>query len=181
MGTDQTFMNAFQKKGYLIVALKLIVFVLGATASWRFIADHWYVGPIFGTVVLVWHVKALKDLIKPRAISFLVFSTLIYALVIWSHDLLESIYLAVAVGTILLTLAHKILLVASWRRLFVAIPSIYGIWFLFGKLLEYLEIISPLQFFLNYVTVWQAAYLFFLLGPFPLLDGRPKDKLSAVV
>jgi hypothetical protein len=38
--------------------LTLVAFITGAYLSNRFAASSWYVGPIFGTVVLVWHSKA---------------------------------------------------------------------------------------------------------------------------
>ena len=114
-----------------------------------------FVGMIFGAVVLVWRNRSLRESTNLRAFSFLASSTLIWILVYMGTEGTHLINPAptpstpavvipstfrdvlfrdangpIILGTILLTLAHSWLLRTPWRRALVAIPCIFGIWIL---------------------------------------------------
>jgi hypothetical protein len=148
----------------LISIIRVVVFLVGAVVSFEYVPNRWVVGPVFGLVVLIWHTASPKDAIRLRHLGFLAASTFIYYLVI-ALDLDDGAWLNVAFGTAALPLAHRFLLGASWRRTFIAIPSIYAIWYLFSWVIAKTGLQdSPVDFIINFVFVWQAAYLVFMFG-----------------
>ena len=161
----------------LRVSAKVLIFLIALYVSIRHVLDYWYIGPVFGTVILVWHAPSMRNLVNVRCGAFLVASTLIYALVVrtFNPDFWEpspgtnNLYLAVAVGTILLPLAHALFLHASWRRLLVAIPGIYGVWCLVSILAEKLDFFTrgPAGPVPSHIASWQIAYLVFLFAKRP--------------
>lgn len=156
-------------------AAKVVVFLVCAWVSAAHMSDYWVIGPTFGLVVLVWRSTDLDTLSKPDAAAFLVASTLIYALVVRLEKGDFKLEGAVAVGTILLPLAHAWLLKAPWKRAGTAILGIYAVWFLLSKMLGQLhdtagtsqkisEALDEVRL-INLASIWQAAYLAFMFWP----------------
>jgi hypothetical protein len=158
----------------VVLAGKLALFATGAYYSFKHCADYWYVGPIFGAVVLIWSANAPRELLNVRAAAFFVASTLIYALVYGVHDELPdgdvSFYLAVGLGTVLLPLAHHVFLGGPRKRMLAAIPLLYALWYAASHALGRLEL-RGLEKLLNMVSVWQGLYLWLMLKPHRW-DGR---------
>ena len=160
---------------------KISAFLVGTYCSFRCVVSHWHVGPIFGIVVLIWRAKSLSDLFNIRSVAFLAASTLIYALVIEimertsnrvSSDLWS--YLAVAVGTLLLPIAHGLCLHAPWSRVFLAVPAIYVVWYGLGLGLNAMALHDqPVEALVNTVSTWQAAYLVFMFAAIPGVRSGP--------
>lgn len=129
----------------LLLSGKIIVTLAGCYLSGRLLWDSWYVGAIFGLVVLVWHVQAFNQLFKWRSGAFLLTSVCTYLFVVWvieripptHHGLDISPIVPITIGTAMLILAHRVLLGAGAHSI-VAIPAVLGIWcvmtwlFLFG-------------------------------------------------
>ena len=160
---------------------KIAAFLVGTYWSFRCAVSHWHVGPIFGIVVLVWRAKSLSDIFNIRSIAFLAASTLIYALVIEimgrtsnriSSDLWS--YLAMAVGTILLPIAHGLFLNAPWSRVFLAVPAIYLVWYGLGFGLNAMDLHNqPVEALVNTVSIWQTVYLVFMFASIPGTHSGP--------
>ena len=148
---------------------KLLVFVAGAYVSFAHCAEYWVVGPVFGLVVLCWQAASLRTFLAPKRLGFLASSTLIYAFVYWISSqklpevpyLFSAFLLAVLVGTVLLPLAHGWWLGASRRRVTLAIPVVYGVFYL----TQFLTLPDAVQKWVNAVSLWQAAYVFCFFGP----------------
>lgn len=168
------------------LTLSIVCIVLNAwlqTLSTYFISFYWLAwvsGAIFGAVNLMWGCMSLREALSPRSLGFLVASTLIYAVGHWivvrnfHWFAKEGEYLitlkAVAVGTVFLVLLHALLLETPWRRAFLAIPCIYGVWFVFMMVLNKLN--PPLSlglaftfFTMGNVIFWQVSYLLFMFAP----------------
>ena len=148
---------------------KLLVFVAGAYVSFAHCAEYWVVGPVFGLVVLCWQAASLRTFFAPKRLGFLASATLLYALVYWISSqklpeipyLFSAFLLAVLVGTVLLPLAHGWWLGASRRRVRIAIPVIYVVFYL----TQFLNLPDAVQKWVNAVSLWQAAYLYCFFGP----------------
>jgi hypothetical protein len=163
-------------KPKLILIGKLAAFLASAYAleHYGLIAEYWYVGPIFGAVVLVWHARSSRDLVSIPSLKFLAASTLIYALVAWIimdgdsvipeiPDVFDAGFLGVMIGSALLPVAHGALLGSSWRRVKIAIPCLYLVWYALA-----LSGLFDLDITLiNSMSVWQALYLLFMFSPKP--------------
>ncbi len=163
-------------KPILILIGKLAVFLAAAYALERYdlVAEYWYVGPVFGAVVLLWHARAIRDLASARSLGFLGASTLIYAIVAWIimewdsvipeiPDVFDAGFLGVMIGSALLPVAQGALLGASWRRVKIAIPCLYLVWYALA-LSGLFDVDVTL---INSMSVWQALYLVCLFAPKP--------------
>ena len=163
-------------KPKLILIGKLAVFLVAAYALERYdlIAEYWYVGPVFGAVVLLWHARTIRDLVSMRSLGFLGASTLIYANVAWIimdgdslipaiPDVFDAGFLGVMIGSALLPVAHRAFLGASWRRVKIAIPCLYLVWYALA-LSGLFDVEITL---INSMSVWQALYLVCLFAPRP--------------
>ncbi|MBI4437312.1 MAG: hypothetical protein HY590_07870 [Candidatus Omnitrophica bacterium] len=162
------------KSGSVLIG-KVILFLCCAYLSGEHGIGYWYVGPVFGMVILVFHVTSVKALVSLRNGLFLIASTLIYALV---NHLISSSFLTltsaaysrtiVLLGTVLLTLAQGLFLKASWRRVLIAIPGIFLFWSLFGILSNTFGAEETrFETLINGVTFWQGSYLLFMFGRRP--------------
>ncbi len=150
----------------MILFARFALFLVGAHYSYQFFTSYWYVGSIFGAVVLAWNSHSLKTLLSFRNAAFLISSTLIYALVIFVYDkggdADQGFYLAVAIGTVLLPIAHKVFLGTSWKRTLIAIVGLYALWYGISFLISKLELKGLAEKSINMVSIWQALYLAFL-------------------
>ena len=148
---------------------RVLLFAAGAYVSFDRCAEHWVVGPVFGTVVLLWRPAGVRGAFTSKSLGFLASSTLIYALVYGISRqkmpevpyLFSSFMLAVLVGTVLLPLAHGWWLGAPRRRVRLAIPVVYVAFYLS----QFLDPPDAVQKWINAVSIWQAAYLFCFFGP----------------
>jgi len=150
---------------------RLASYAVGAFLSAKLCAGYWYVGPIFGAVVLVW-CFGLKG--RPGLLRFFLFflcSTLLYALVFfianirqppWMFEPFDMVAVAISAGSILLPISHALLLGGHWRS--AAITSILLIvsYFAVYSLFFFLEKIGlPTNSYSMYLLVyfWQGIYL----------------------
>ncbi|MBI2093300.1 MAG: hypothetical protein HYT88_01050 [Candidatus Omnitrophica bacterium] len=164
---------AVSKGTVTLFATKTVLFLIGAYLSLKTCVFHWFVGPIFGVVILIWRAKRFELELNPLTGGFLAASTFIYALVLWVFQILNAesnsnhaLEIAVAVGTALLPLAHMAFLSASWKRIAIAIPGIYGGWYALYIFLEKTKLVDAASHaIINVVSIWQALYLFFLFFP----------------
>ncbi len=160
---------------------KLAAFLAAAyaLAHYGLIAEYWYVGPVFGAVVLLWHAGSSRDLLRMRSLAFLAASTLIYALVAWLilewddeipeiPNVFDAGFLGVMIGSALLPVAHGAFLGASRRRVTIAIPCLYLAWHAL-VLTKLFELDNAL---INSMSVWQALYLACMFAPKPKFLGR---------
>ena len=157
--------------------LRIGAFLACAYISADHMANYWYIGSAFGVVVLVWQETSLKSILRVRNVQFFVASTLIYVLVFVIAMLrrhISSLTVPVGVGTILLPLAHSLLLRTPWKRAVIAIPSIYAVWMLINSGFEWMShSFGEEQFWhllqkskvANLASMWQAPYLAFMLLP----------------
>ena len=160
---------------------KLAAFLAAACAlaHYDLIAEYWYVGPVFGAVVLLWHAGSSRDLVRMRSLGFLAASTLIYALVAWIilewddeipeiPNVFDAGFLGVMIGSAFLPVAHGALLRASWGRVTIAIPCLYLAWYA----LVLSELFGLDNALINSMSVWQALYLVCMFAPKPRFLGR---------
>ena len=116
----------------LILLLKITVFMSGAYLCYEDdrMENYWYVGPIFGVVVLIWQASKLKDLFQHRGSTFLIGSTFIYALVVYiiahTDDSDFWFRVAVAPGSVLLPLAHGTIFKVERPRVILTILCLSG-------------------------------------------------------
>jgi len=159
--------------------LRIGALLVCAYISSDHMAEYWWLGPMFGMVVLIWQTDTPASMMQLPNGLFLAASTLIYALVVRIVGSLNrgdwDIYVGVAAGTILLPVAHAWFLRAPWKRAKIAIPAVYAVWFLVSRGLEGLERAGPAGAHLwemiehskvvNSASIWQAAYLAFMFRP----------------
>ncbi len=160
---------------------KLVVFAASVWISVKYAVGYWVVGPVFGLAVISWDSNTFKNVIAAKHLSFLAASTLIYALVYhvstfnWGRgsDFLDSMIgslpIAVMIGSVLLSLAHRALFSAPLRvtlRVMASlILSFYAITLLsFGN--DHFEWGLKINFLAISITVWQGLYLYFFFQPF---------------
>lgn len=163
-------------RAWLVFAGKLAMSVLGVYLSSTDIGSHfgfkgwaWFIGIIFGVVVLVWHWKPGDRFHVIYTILFLASSALIWAMVygLVERRFVSSIYGPVFLGGALLGTAHAYFLGASWVRVAVAAPSLFACWYL-------LAIYTNIEYkMINSVSIWQGLYLLFLFGRWPF-GGRSR-------
>lgn len=151
----------------LTPAAKIFIFFIGAYFSYKHCASYWVVGPIFGVVVIVWNARSLPELTKAQNLAFLFCSTVIYALVYWiaSRNSDRGFFVAVAVGAVLLPVAHKIYFSVSWKRTLIVIPCLYGLWYGIGSLIAQLHFEGTMETIVNYVSIWQVLYIALFFWP----------------
>lgn len=149
---------------------RLAGYLIGAFLSARLCAAYWYVGPIFGAVILVW---CFGLTVRPnlfRLSSFFACSTLLYALVFlianlrqppWMFEPFDMVAVGVLVGSILLPASHVLLLGGRWRSPAVTgillIASYFAVYYLFF-VLQKIGLPGGYSTYLV-VYVWQGIYL----------------------
>jgi hypothetical protein len=122
----------------MVLAAKVLVAIAASYFSFQLALTYWwYVGLVFGLVVILFDTRTPKEFFKTQHLQFLLASTAIFALVYWIAVTVQKghtpfkLYgnlLGTAVGSILLPLAHKMFLSVSWKRVQVAIPVLYVSW-----------------------------------------------------
>jgi len=169
----------------IILAVRLVVFISEAyfasifstsallPFSWSSIAG-WSIGLTFGIVITVWRATTFREAARFRSLAFLAASALIWILVVqlMNRNIKPGVgiddrifYGSVALGTVLLTIAHAQLLGTSWTRTLIAIPGTLGVWLLAGRYpLHNVIVFDP-----DAVSVWQAAYILFMFGSAPIV------------
>ena len=150
--------------------VKIASYLLGAFASAKLCAAYWYVGPIFGAVVLVW---CFGRSVRPslfRLLAFLLCSTLLYALVfliansrqpVWMFEPFDMLAVGVSAGSILLPQSHVLLLGGRWSSAAVTsillILSYFAVYCLFF-LVEKIGLSSSYSMYIL-AYIWQGVYL----------------------
>jgi hypothetical protein len=143
------------------------------------------VGPIFGTVVLLWRLP-IKALFSLRSVLFLSLSTAVWVIVNWVMSREDSplqFRIAVLLGSLLLPVAHAWVLKAPWARVRLAIPLAYAAFELGIPVFQALEDRNweTIQYVVNYCGFWQFAYLLAMVGPRIGFLSRFDDWLMSTV
>ncbi len=164
--------------------VRFVIYASSVLISAKYADSYWVVGPLFGLVVVVFHSANLKPLFKPKDISFLIASTLIYAIVFhissqnWNYgsDLADSLYgsfpIAIITGSVLLPLAHKMIYGASVKTFKSAVIALIVSYYIVVLISILRDLLTPgmhLNFLLLFIGAWQAAYLCVF---FPLKGDR---------
>ncbi len=162
-----------------ILAVRLVVFISEAylaISQWLWFFQQWYFGLTFGIVILVWRATSVREAVRFRSLAFLAASALIWMLVfqLLKRSMTGAIFVdfkidarmvygAVALGTVLLPVAHAQLLGTSWTRMLITIPGILGVWgiWLLANHWAFDNLIGV------EISIWQAAYLLFMFGSKP--------------
>ncbi|MGI9258967.1 MAG: hypothetical protein ACR2QQ_09035 [Gammaproteobacteria bacterium] len=135
----------------------------GAWVSYNYVTSSWIPGLVFGTVVLIWHWSFSGAVSAVRCALFVVASVLNYALVIAIAEAgapgslnFNAFEPSVVVGSILLPIAHGVLLGITAKRVIVAIPVIYLVAYVVASAVD---VSGPAVSIVNPVSAWQLAYL----------------------
>ncbi len=162
---------------------KIVRFVIYASSvliSAKYAAGYWVVGPVFGLAVVAYRSQDLKKLFKPKDISFLIASTLIYAFVYhissqnWNYgsDLADSLYgsfpIAVITGSVLLPLAHQMIFGANAKTFKKAVVALIASYYLVTLVSMLRDVLTPglsLNLMLLLVGAWQGTYLCIFFSP----------------
>ena len=152
---------------YLSQLLLIVSYGVGSFASWKLCANHWYVGPIFGLVVIFWEVLSKNRRNVLRYIAFLILSTLIYACVFeiaggtdsdWTKSVGGSFAVAIIFGSVLQPLNQVLVIGHKFKHgmltSFALVLAYYGVAYS-GGVLKTVGIDSMLIL----VFVWQGLYL----------------------
>ena len=153
---------------------RLLAYGASVWASGKYADNYWVVGPVFGLAVIVCDIKSLDDLKPVKHAVFLVFSTLIYALVYrisklsWgdNSDLYQyfigSFPAAIATGSALMAVTHTVLFNKSKELMVRALVWLIGTFYLVTFVM-YFNDKSNLGLHLQWITVmigvWQGTYL----------------------
>jgi hypothetical protein len=147
--------------------------------------EPWAIGALFGLAVLAWgFLPDLRPQTIVRGAAFVaaaaIVNEIVFQIAVWGSFHLPQwdarvpiapVPAAVLTGTVLLPLAHRLLLGTTWRRLAVAVPGI-------GLTCAACIVFASRVIHLNMGTlavVWQWAYLMFLLGATAPAD-EPRDE-----
>ncbi len=161
--------------------LRIVVFVVGAYFSNKSVSGTYFdpvcefflIGLTFGVVVITWHWSLTREFKWYSWTGFVLISTLIYLLVtiLPELDIPETalsfvIQNPLFLGTILLPLAHKLVLKTSWLRVAITIPRVYAVSFSGGAFLDTLVLNGIVRDFVDIVFLWQGSYLVFMFYAF---------------
>ncbi len=150
-----------------MIILRLFVFIVGVWLS-RGLAIIGLTGIVFGIVVIVWHWSFTRKRYWFRWAGFLLLSTFIFILVVrmQDHQLFRAHKIvdpAILAGTVLILIAHKFLLKASWLRIAIAISGVYALTTLDLWMISVVpHPTHPDLELLNPVAIWQGTYLMFM-------------------
>jgi len=145
-------------------------YLVGAFLSARLCAAYWYVGPIFGAVVLVWCFGLRVRPSSLRFFTFLLCSTFLYALVFlianirqpgWMFEPFDMVAVGVSVGSIFLPASHVLLFGGRWRSAGITSTLLIVSYFAVYCLFMVLQKIGISGSYFKYlvVYVWQGVYL----------------------
>jgi hypothetical protein len=173
--------------GKVVVSVVGLVASLLIIATEWMAGVFWGPGVIFGFVVLVWHATSLRSITKWRSVAFLIAATGIYTAVsiLWFYAFIrgasEVIIITFApymdldfiatgllilsgglLGSILLPIVHSLLLGSPRKRVFIAIPCIFGGFLIACLPFAFLDDISV--YICVPIIVWQATYLVSMFG-----------------
>jgi tetratricopeptide (TPR) repeat protein len=154
------------------IALKIALALGGIALPFITNSDDWWVGLLFGGVVLVWDTRSFRQLMNVRSAVFLACSTAIFVLAEAfarremlqqtqvQHWLVSPFFVAVFAGGMLLAAAHGAVLRASWQRVAIAAPGIFAVWYLNLRLMDVFWGTVDLR---TLIALWQGLYLLFML------------------
>lgn len=153
--------------------IRLAVYAAGVWICQQYAAEYWVVGPVFGVVVAFWDSSRPSGFVSAKHLFFIASSTGIYALVCWiarldwetSSEILEGIIgsmpAGVAAGSLLLPLAHRVILGGSrriWIAPFLLIASFYFVT-LMASVARYYDVDGQIDFLAISILAWQGIYL----------------------
>ena len=158
------------------ILIQILIYTVSVWISIKYADGFWVVGPVFGLAVITCDSKLFRDINRDRHISFLIASTLIYALVYWVamrkweteieiiNYLISPFPLGIVLGSILLPLAHQVILKKSVVKTKWVTPALIAS-FYFISLLALLNNEFHIGFRFNFLAVmialWQGIYLCF--------------------
>ena len=146
-------------------------------------SDGWWIGLLFGFTILLWTRRPISHV---RAVLFAGIASLVFVGTVHftqqaffgrvpglAHLPASPLFIAVLVGGALLVSAHAVLLGASARRIAVAIPGIFIVWYSNFHLLGLLGTGDVGVA----ISVWQAIYLVFMTD-FDLAGSGAEQRLQ---
>ncbi len=152
----------------------MLVYVVSVWVSSKYADSYWIVGSVFGAAVVSWDSNNFKNLVALKHLSFLVVSTLIYALVYhisrqnWAEGdvaqmLIGPLPVAVAVGSVLLPLAQKFLFAETAKQpipITLSLLVSFYVVSLISFFNDRLSFAPHVNFLLISIAVWQGLYLY---------------------
>jgi hypothetical protein len=156
--------------------VRLIVYICSVLISAEHAPGSWVVGPVFGLAVVTWHSRSFKSFSTGKHAAFVAASTLIYALVYeissknWNRGsdtldaLVGSLPVAIAVGSLLLPQAHRLLLGVDGKKALMTTAALIGSYYVITAIYLILPTFSINYLFL-YIAAWQGVYLYMLARP----------------
>ncbi len=155
--------------------VRFLIYACSVYISCQYVNDYWVVGPVFGLAVIGWDSNNFKSFVAIKHIAYLAASSLIYALVFhissqnWNRgsDFSDSLYgslpIAVVTGSVLLPLAHKVLLKAKPEVLARTIPPLIFSYYV----VAFVSLANDtwgwgwsMNFLLLSLGAWQGIYLY---------------------
>ncbi len=155
--------------------IRFVIYACSVFISCHYVNNHWVVGPVFGLAVISWDSETFRAFAAKKHLAFVAASSLVWALVYtiasqnWNrgNDLADSLYgslpIAVVVGSVLLSLAHRTLLGAAAKttvRTTGLLVLSYYVIALFSLANDSLKWGLHMNFLLMSLGAWQGAYLY---------------------
>lgn len=138
--------------------------------------DGWAMGAAFGVVILTWSVPRPRQLLGAAGVAFVLCSALIGEVAsrialsgifnagFWGGRSGRALAAAVLAGTVLLPVAHAVLLKAGWGR---AVLAVVGVALTCVACVAVVPLVGRLSLG-SLVVIWQGAYLAFFFIPWPV-------------
>ena len=155
--------------------MKWAIYIVSVWISVKYADRYTVVGPVFGLAVVAYDSKFFRNVSRDKHVMFVAASTFIYALVYWvslgkweSKSQLFNYFIGpfsvgVVLGSILLPLAHQIILRSSIAKTKQVIPSLV-VSFYVVMLTAYLSNEFGFGAHFNFasvaIAVWQGLYLY---------------------
>lgn len=154
---------------------KWLIYAVSAGISIKFADGYWVVGPVFGLSVTAWDSNLFRNFDGRRHGTFLISSTLIYALVYWvamrkwESQFEEVNYffgpfpLGVVLGSVLLPLAHALIFKnaqARIKRTIISLAACFYVVMFFAYLGNRFWPENHFNFVAVAIALWQGIYLF---------------------
>ncbi len=147
-------------------ALRVGAWLVSAFAGYSFLLNPVVPGITFGLAVVVWRWADTGRLPGMRSVVFVGASTINFAIVIgiarvdmMNAPVFDPVEPAVIVGTVLLPVAQHYVFGLEWRRIIVAVPTIYFAAYVTALIASALVPNAPWNTIVNPVAAWQLAYL----------------------
>ena len=157
------------------ILVRLLAYGVSVWLSNKYAGGYWVVGPVFGVAVVLHDMKDIHDLRPVKHGLFIVFSTLIYALVYrisllkWGTDtplynyVIGPMPAAIVTGSILMAFMHTVVMNKSKEQMLRAvIVLIVGYYFVTALMFanEKFSLNLNVQWMMVLIGAWQGLYLY---------------------